>query len=78
MLRYMPCSELTHHFREFFNVRLSMPNLVADGEIHTTCPTIHEIKQFHLLACHLSDNLKKPMFVFFRKDFITEDFVCYA
>ena len=37
MLSYILCSELIHHFRELFNVRLGMPNLVADGEIHATC-----------------------------------------
>ena len=31
------CSELIHHFRERFNVRLGMPNLVANGEIHAKC-----------------------------------------
>ena len=45
ILSYILCSELIYHFREIFNVTLSVPNLVGDGEIHATC-----------LASNLPDN----------------------
>ena len=45
ILSYILCSELIHHFRELFNVRLGVPNLVADGKIYATC-----------LASNLPDN----------------------
>ena len=42
---YILYSELIYHFGEIFNITLSVPNLVGDGEIYATC-----------LASNLPDN----------------------